>query len=136
MVQFYFLSVLLNILTGFVLSIDLLAERMEWVSSLKLPLSNNVFRFVVGISAAAVGFLKLLSVFRGDIPVVGDLLPAAAGILMGVMLIIDYYKAKAAVSSQAIDAIDRVFIRRKSVIGIIGIIIGVLHFFMPSVLFL
>ncbi len=91
---------------------------------------------ILGIAAVVVGFLKLLSAFRGDIPVVGDLFPAAVGMLMGIMLIIDHYKMKAAVASQAFDTIDRVFIRRKSVIGIIGIVIGVLHFFMPSVLFL
>lgn len=136
MVQFYFLSILFNVAAGFILSLDLLAERMEGLAPLKLPLSNSVFRFALGIGSAAVGFLKLLSVFRGDVPVVGDLLPAAAGMLMGIMLIIDYYKSKAAVSSQAFDTIDRVFIRRKSVIGIIGIVIGILHFFMPSVLFL
>lgn len=136
MVQFYFLSILLNILAGFVLSIDFLSERMDSLANFKVPLGNPTFRFVLGIVSAAVGFLKLLSAFHGDVPVVGDLLPAAVGMLMGIMLIIDHYKMKAAVSSQAFDAIDRVFIRRKSVIGIIGIIIGVLHFFIPSVLFL
>jgi purine-cytosine permease-like protein len=136
MVQFYFLSIVLNITAGFVLSYDFLEERMERLAEVKSSFSNKTFRFVLGIAALVVGFLKLLSVFKGDILVVGDLLPAAAGLLMGIMLIIDYYKTKAEVASQAVDAIDRVFNRRKSIIGIIGMVIGVLHFFMPSVLFL
>ncbi len=69
-------------------------------------------------------------------PVVGDLVPAAAGMIMGITLIIDYYKSKATVSSQAVETFDRVFVRRKSIIGIIGMAVGILHFFIPSVLFL
>ena len=77
---------------------------------------------MLGICTLLFGFLKLLSAYRGDVPIVGDLVPAAAGMIMGITLIIDYYKSKATVSSQAVEAFDRVFVRRKSIIGIIGMV--------------
>jgi hypothetical protein len=136
MVQFYFLSIVTTILSGFVLSLELLERKMPRLSGVRGMFSGKVFRFVLGICTLLFGFLKLLSAYRGDVPVVGDLVPAAAGMIMGITLIIDYYKSKATVSSQAVETFDRVFVRRKSIIGIIGMAVGILHFFIPSVLFL
>ncbi len=133
MVQFYFLSVVTTILAGFTLSMELLERKMPRLAALDNAFSGKLFRFILGICTLAFGFIKLLSTYQGLLPVVGDLVPAAAGMIMGVMLIIDYYKSRSAVTSAAVETFDRIFVRRKSVIGIIGMAVGVLHFFMPSV---
>jgi hypothetical protein len=135
MVQFYFLSIVTNILAGFTLSIELLERKMPRLAAMDKAFSGKVFRFILGICTLVFGFIKLLTPFNGII-VFGDLIPALSGMIIGVTLIVDYYKSRAAVTSQAVETFDRIFVRRKSVIGIAGMAIGVLHFFLPSVVLL
>ena len=133
MVQFYFLSIVTTVLAGFTLSLELLERKMPRLEALDNAFSGKAFRFILGICTLVFGFIKLLSAYRGDVRVVGDLIPALTGMVMGVTLIIDYYKSKAAVTSAAVETFDRIFVRRKSVIGIIGMAVGILHFFVPQV---
>ena len=138
MIQFYFLSILTNLLGGLVLSIDFLEQKFPTLAKLKDTITNYSFQFILGILTMVFGFLKLLSVTKGDIPVVGDLLPALSGLAIGFTLIISYYKSKSteAESSNAVETLDKVFIRNKTIIGIAGIVVAIIHFIMPKVLFL
>ena len=91
MAQFYFLSVLLNILAGLILIFGRnLAEPLaegdddDGESAITIgsfSLDNSGFRLVVGILCVFVALMKILSVFKGDVPVVGDLLPVLAGLI-------------------------------------------------------
>lgn len=136
MVQFYFLSIVFNVFAGLILASELLQGRFEGFRPIGEALQGKTLRMITGIGVGVFGVFKILSAFEGDVPVVGDLLPAAAGIVMGITLLIDRFKERGSVSSQTVEALDRVFVRRKSIIGIIGIAIGLIHFFIPSVLFL
>ena len=91
---------------------------------------------VLGILTFIFGILKLLSVTQGDIPVVGDLLPALFGLLVGFTLFLNYYKMKSTVESETVEKIDNIVIKNRSIIGLLAIIVAILHFIMPSVLFL
>ena len=95
MLQFYFLSVLLNALTGFVL---LFVDRDDpdavIEGTMPAVLQDETFRLVLGILTCITGFFKLLSAVRGDIPVIGDLIPAFAGLIGGFTLLYDFYKQR------------------------------------------
>ncbi len=137
MYQIYFLSLLFNLTAGAVLAFETLSEKAALQKLFVAETIQKVgFRFGLGILTFIVGFLKLLSVTQGDVPVVGDLLPAVSGMVMGFTLVLQYYQSRSSVSSQTVDRMDSIFTANKNLIGLIGIIIAVLHFFLPRVLFL
>ena len=135
MLQFYFLSVVLNAITGYVLISGEEGGVLEFKSGFSLK--DESFRLVLGILSAVVGVLKLLSVIEGDVPVVGDLVPAAAGILSGASLIFDYYRNRSSPDdTERVERIDRILMSNKKIIGIIALIAAALHFLFPRVLLL
>ena len=136
MLQFYFLSVVTNVLGGFALASDTIGERFTGLSSLGELFEKNSTRMILGIITIILGIFKLLSVTKGDIPVVGDLIPALSGIAIGITLTVESYKQRSDVTNPAVERIDNVFVRNKLLIGIIGIVVGILHFLFPTVLFL
>ena len=141
MVQFYFLSIVANIIGGLVLSATYLDERLPGVSGMKAFFeSRPVLRVSIGIVALVAGILKLLSATTGDVPVVGDLLPALAGLVVGIALLFERYKEKSTISEDAqngvLDGIDKLVIRNKTLLGIAAICVGAVHFLLPGVLFL
>ena len=93
MIQFYFLSVLFNLVGGYALVEDSARNRHASLEGLRTFLRDPTVRLVIGILSAVVGAFKLLTVVRGDIPVVGDFLPAVAGIAVGATLLLDIYRS-------------------------------------------
>lgn len=137
MLQFYLLSVIMNVIAGIMLSAGFIDERVSFVSGMKEFFDGKPsIKVTVGGITFVVGFFKLLSVTRGDVPVVGDLLPALAGLVMGLALFLDYYKSRSTVSSTFVDGAEKVLLNNRNVIGLAGIVIGLLHFLLPRVLFL
>ncbi|MCR5319413.1 MAG: hypothetical protein K6E22_14430 [Treponema sp.] len=174
MVQFYFLSVLINIIAGLILVYGMnLTEKNGLApvasqatdfsediddedpfadiapasspepssrdeaskTSLMRGVNNPVFRLVIGVLAIFIGFMKILSVFSGDLPIIGDFLPAFAGILGGASMLIEYFES----SSDSIyipDNIQTIFIDSRKYIGVICVAAGVLHFVFPKVILL
>lgn len=141
MVQFYFLSIIANILGGLALSSGFMEERLSSFSGIKQFFeSRPTYRVALGIVTVVTGVLKLLSVSKGDVPVVGDLLPALIGLLIGVALLFERYKEKSTLPPESqnatLNTVDKLVLRNKSVLGISGMAIGLLHFLIPGVLFL
>ncbi|MFW6339205.1 MAG: hypothetical protein ACOC25_09770 [Alkalispirochaetaceae bacterium] len=137
MYQIYFLSILVNLLAGITLSFDRMDERLQLRSLFNPELFQHAgFRLTMAIITFVVGFLKLLSVSPGDVPVVGDLLPALAGMVMGFTLFLQYYKDRTTVESSSLTSLDRIFGNNSAIIGTLGIIVAILHFFLHRVLFL
>ena len=95
--QFYFLSIVVNLLAGVILAGDYLATRLPWMKSLLPEISSRSSGVTIGAITAGVGVLKLF-VLAGtqqqQIAVVGDLLPALAGIALGGVLIAVALNAK------------------------------------------
>ncbi len=135
--QIYFLSILSNIVAGLALGYDRLKTplRLDTVFDEELFAQPGV-RLSIGLVAFVVGFLKLLSVTPGDVAVIGDLLPAAAGLLMGFALVFDYYQERVAVRSGTIESIQGLVSRYGATLGTAGIVVAVVHFFLFRVLFL
>jgi hypothetical protein len=131
-IQVYFLSILCNALSGFVL----LSGGPKTESVPKDLFNNPSFRFVLGIVTAVVGLLKLLSVVPGNYPVVGDIVPAAGGLAAGAMLIYEFYKEHATITSPSVERVSAFASARQRIIAGVSIATAVLHFLFPTALFL
>jgi hypothetical protein len=136
MVQFYFLSILLNGLSGYILGFGADEPDASIETSIKPSLNNDTFRLILGILTAVTGLLKLLSPTEGDIPVIGDLIPAVLGLGAGFILIFGYYRERSTVESESVNRVAEVLARHKKWMGFIFLISAALHFLFPKALFL
>ena len=135
MVQIFFLSVLLNVIGGSLLASDFLNEKlpsMGWINRSFIEMDNS--RLILGILSGIIGVFKILSVGSGDVKIVGDLLPALSGLLVGFGLLIEYYRTRTDV--QADTSLNTILDNYKHIFGTAAIGVGILHFFFPRVLFL
>ncbi|MBN1617357.1 MAG: hypothetical protein JW875_08585 [Spirochaetales bacterium] len=133
MVQFYFLSILLNTVTGLILFLG-----DEEAENNKLPAFayNETFRLLLGMLTAVTGFFKLLTAIRGDVPVIGDLFPALAGLAGGCTLLYEFYKIRSTVDEQALPDLVKRLVTGRRYIGLASIIAAAAHFLFPIVIFL
>ena len=135
MLQFYFLSIVLNALAGYLLITADEDGVLEFKSGFSLK--DETFRLIVGILSILIGLLKILSVVKGDMPVIGDLLPALTGFLSGFILIVEYYRSRSSLDiSEQSEKIDRLLLKNKKIIGVAALIAAALHFLFPTVLLL
>jgi len=143
MIQLYLLSIILNGLIGFLFILGDTAEDASPGKGFKFFFSSWGFRLVLGIIAAITGILKLLLPMpnseRTAIPILGDFLPALAGLVAGFILIFGFYRENSARSDSAEGKLDRIgdtFLQYKKAAGIALLVIAVLHFLFPYALFL
>lgn len=141
MVQFYFLTIVVNILGGLALASEYLEERIPSLSGIKAFFDGKSgIRVSIGVIAVVTGVLKLLSVTKGDLPVIGDFIPAISALLVGTALLFERYKEKSTLPADTetgiAGAVDRVVLKNQNIVGSASIIIGLLHFLIPGVLFL
>jgi hypothetical protein len=139
MIQFYFLSILFNVVGGYALCADIPLPKKGSFEGVRIFLLDRSVRLALGILMSVTGVFKLLNAIRGDLPVVGDFLPATAGIAGGVALLVELYNrpdANPAGVERKPGRAEMLFMRNRSVIGIAAMITGVVHFAFPMVLFL
>ena len=127
MMQFYFLSVLTNLLMGFMLGFENKAEEIKY-------LTEKNIRLAIGIVAVVTGIVKLFVV--SSVPVFGDFVPFIAGVAGGFTLILEYYMNKESVTMKEDSIFNKIFIVNKKIIGYVCLAAGALHFLFPKVLFL
>jgi hypothetical protein len=136
MVQLYFLSILCNALSGYVLFTGNDNETPE------KPLSftdNPTFNLVLGILSAVTGVLKLLSPTVDKIPIIGDLVPAIAGIAAGLVLIFGIYRqntSSVSTSTNSLDSLAGTLLAFRKPFGMGLLAVALLHFLFPQALFL
>ena len=137
MVQFYFLSIVTNLLSGLILSGEYLEGKQPGLSSVREFFSSKPgVRIAIGTVTFITGFLKLLTVTGGDVPVVGDLLPALSGLILGAGVLFERYRESSTVTSPLIETGEKVLLKRKNFYGIVGLVVALVHFLLPRVLFL
>jgi hypothetical protein len=135
MIQFYFLSIFLNGLSGYALARndeDAIVPDMGF----RFSIHNETCRFILGAATIVTGLLKLLSSVKGDVPVVGDIIPALAGFLAGFILVFEYYRNRSTLEPEHTEKIEQVLIHNKKWVGYFALASAALHFLLPSVLFL
>ena len=142
MEQLYFLSILCNGLGGYIL-ISGGNEENETIenSAVRFSIYNPTFQFIFGILSAATGVLKLLSPFEKSIPILGDLVPALAGIAGGFILIFSHYRRNVSSSSSLVEEgkLDRAgesLLRYRKVLGLGLLAVALLHFLFARAFFL
>ncbi len=137
MVQFYFLSICLNILGGLVLAAPHFAERFPGISSLRGYIFDKS-GLRIGLIAALllIGVMKIISVSIGDVIIVGDLLPALTLLLSGFTLLVELIFENNESESGFLKKMDSIFVKHASITGIAALVAGSLHFIFPTVLFL
>lgn len=137
MAQIYLLSIMANIIAGLTLSSDYLGKKMALFSGFKVFRENRVSEIVVGLAAASIGILKLIVRSPGEgIPVVGDLLPALAGIGLGLILLGEAFGHKVESENESIGKASRTALTYRVPVGIGGVVIAILHFFLPAIVLL
>jgi hypothetical protein len=136
MVQLYFLSILCNALSGYVL----FAGNDNGTSEKPLSFTGNpTFNLVLGILSAVTGILKLLSPTVDKIPILGDLVPALSGIAAGLVLIFGIYRQSVpsvSTSTNSLDNLAGTFLSFRKPLGLGLLAVALLHFLFPQALFL
>ncbi|MDR2142796.1 MAG: hypothetical protein LBP29_00305 [Treponema sp.] len=111
-------------------------EEAQGESGFLFSFDNEVFRLVLGAASIFTGLFKVLSPVEGNVPVVGDLVPALANFLGGFILVFDYYRNRATVRSEAVEKLGDIVEKNRKIAGFVSIGAAVLHFVFYSVLFL
>jgi hypothetical protein len=136
MIQFYFLSILFNALTGYILGIEQKEDEDSLGKGIGFSFRNDTFRLVLGILTMATGLLKILSASQGDIPIIGDIIPAIVGFGAGFILIFEYYNTRSALNTEKAEKLALFLDHNKRWLGFIALASAALHFLFPSALFL
>jgi len=136
MIQLYFLSIVCNGLSGYVLYSDDEGGQGE---GFKLPLNNPTFHLVLGIMSIVTGVLKLLSPTMDGLPILGDLIPAAAGIISGLVLIFGIYRKNTSTIDAAEGSLENIgsnLLRFRKPLGLGLLAVSLIHFLFPNAIFL
>lgn len=155
MMQFYFLSVILNITSGLILIkslakkeaepldsvegeetkksgfIDKIKDKMEGLEVLQSP----TFVLVVAVLSLFTGVIKLFKVAGGSPVIFGDFFPAVTGILASLTLLLSLYMSKGASGIKLPKVLETIFVEKSYLVGFVCLIIALLHFIMPGVIF-
>ncbi|MDR1566696.1 MAG: hypothetical protein LBS48_05375 [Treponema sp.] len=134
MIQFYFLSIFFNLIAGYILISGDESGPLEVRPGLSL--NDETLRLIVGILCMVTGVLKLLSSIEGDLPVLGDIIPAVVGFAGGFILVFEYYRGRVGVESDNTESFKQMLVRNKKIVGAAAIVIALLHFLFPKVLLL
>lgn len=137
MVQFYFLAVCLNIVGGLILTAPDFSEKLPFLGQLKNALvEKQSGRVIFVLLLLFTGIFKILSVTKGDVPVIGDFLPAVSLFVLALSLSVDFFAEKSSVESSLVQRLNENLRKNGKIIGVSSIVIGVFHFIFPGVLFL
>jgi hypothetical protein len=138
MLQFYFLSIALNLAGGLTLCSDWLERRLGSMAPLFTVLSGRVAKIAQGLGTLLVGLATLVVPAAGSAPT-GDLFPSVVGMAVGVTLLFEALKQAAqfpAEKAETGEHPERAPAGFRTVIGVLGLAAAALHFFLPERLFL
>jgi hypothetical protein len=107
-----------------------------------LPINTPTFYLVLGIISGITGILKLLSPIPSDVNAVrgvlifGDLIPAAAGIVAGIILIFGLYRRGGSENTGELDRIGTNLLALRRPLGLGLMAASFVHFVFGQILFL
>ena len=143
MPQFYLLAVVSTVVAGLALSSDYLGKKSEFFASFRFLRRNRSIQITAGLITAVIGVLKLIFRSPGErVAVVGDLLPALVGIILGVILIGEAFRQHPAEGPEqekvgkSVEKVTEAIMPYRVPVGIAGVVVGLVHFLFPTVLFL
>ena len=137
MSQFYLLSIVSILLSGFVLSGDYLGAKVPALGTFRAWLENRGAALTLGIVTAVIGFLKFFVRAPNDaVPVAGDLLPAIAGLAVGAALFFEALLRKPSSPERPVDRYAKAVLTYRIPLGIVCVAIALLHFLFPQAVIL
>ena len=135
MMQFYFLSILMNLICALFLFYK--SDRNSKLKDVKI-LENPVIILVTGCLTFVTALVKLFLVCygeKGGIIILGDFIPAVSGLTGGACLLLQYYKMNSSVELKLPEGVKKVFLDNNFIIAIVCAVSAVLHFFLAKVIF-
>jgi len=135
MLQIYFLTVLTNIIAGLTISAPFLSKKIEGFEVFSKIMENKLYRVILGSITLLTGLFALLNHSSVSMAVFGDLIPAVSAMAMGIILII-YYFFSGEEDKKIVITVKNLSEKYGNILGIAGIIIGLIHFLIPTALFL
>lgn len=141
MFQIYFLTVLTNILAGLTISSKFLSSKIEGFQPFSDKMENRIYRIVLGSVTLLSGLISLLNHSEVSIAILGNLIPAITAMTMGIILIIYYFFSNDDVENgkeenKFVHTVKELTEKYGNILGIAGIIAGLIHFLIPTALFL
>jgi len=137
MAQFYLLSVVTTVLSGLVLSGDYLGARLPALATFRAWSESRGAAMTLGLATAIIGFIKFFVRAPGDsVAVVGDLLPALAGLAVGLTLFFEAMLRKPAASEGKVEKVAKAVLTYRVPVGLVGVAIAVVHFLFPRAVIL
>ena len=132
MLQFYFLSVFMNVLAGYLLFFW--DENASSETRNDFSLQGDTVILVTGILSVFTGIVKIFSPIGGRLPIIGDFIPTVTGIICGLVLLFGFYRRRTSISdSEQTQKIDGMLAGNKKIIGGAAFVAAVLHFLFPGV---
>jgi hypothetical protein len=129
--QFYFLSIVVNIVISMILMSEDFGEKIAFFKKVADSFQGISKKFLLALSAMLIGLIKLGWPVEG-IPFLGDFLPMIAGFSLGGALLVMAIKERTDVKSDTVDKLEKVMVNYKSFIGAGGFLISLLHFILPT----
>jgi len=146
MPQFYLLTVVSTVVAGLALSSDYLGTKSEFFGSFRFLRKNRSIQITAGLVTSVIGVLKLIFHSPGEqVVVAGDLLPAAVGIILGIILIGEAFRQHPKAEGgperlvrveKSVEKVTKAIMPYRVPVGIAGVVVGLLHFIFPGILFL
>lgn len=114
----------------------LFSENDSEVEVSRFSIKSPTFHLVLGIMCGVTGVLKLLSPSFDGVLILGDLLPAAAGLVASLLLIFGIYRQNLSAKAGELDRLGVSLLAFRKPIGIGLIAVAIIHFLFPAALFL
>ncbi len=134
MAQLYLLSVVSLVFGGLLAASGFISRRIPALAGIADLAEHRPLVLTIGIVSILVGVLKVFLRAPGDtVPVAGDLLPVIAGIVVGLVLVLDQGSYGEPGRDDAVQQGRRALLSYRDPIGLAAILVGVLHFLFPAV---
>lgn len=135
MFQLYLLTVLTTILSGAALASGFLSERFERFSEYTEFMTNSLYRVILGAVSLLVGIINLFKTYPGDIGFLGELFPSLAGIIAGILLLVEFMNARKeddeSKASEIAGKVGQFSGPYLTIVGVASVVIGILHAVLP-----
>jgi hypothetical protein len=131
MLQFYFLSIVSNLVAGVSLGGEWFAKKVPKFLPIATALSGRSAKLIAGISSLLVGFGTLFVPVEGPI-IIGDLFPSVMGMAMGIALLFEVFRQDAVLPVEHGEKSERPPVGYRTTLGMLGIAAAILHFFLPE----
>lgn len=136
MYQIYFLTVLTNIIAGLTISSKFLSTKIEGFQIFAEKMDNRMYRVVLGAITLLTGLFSLLNHSSSSMAVLGNLVPAFTAMSMGLILMVYYFFTEENEDNKFASTVKELAEKYGNILGIAGIIAGLIHFLIPTALFL